>query len=264
MAERIPRRSARARATPTEPSIEEQARTAIDSLRSLANPATRAGLARYTIPVDNALGVKMADIQALAKRIGRNHELALALWDTGIYEARLMASYVDDPALVTAVQMDRWCRDFDNWAVCDTLCFALFDRTSHAWRKVRQWATRRGEFEKRAAFALLAGVALHDKQCDDAPFLDALPLVASAAGDGRNFVRKGVSWALRSIGRRTAALHAAATTLAERLAASADAVERWIGKDALRDLTRAAVTARVARKAAQEPEGTRGRRVQGR
>ena len=150
----------------------------------------------------------------------------------------MLTAFVDDPAKVTAAQMDRWARDFDNWAICDTLCFHLFDKTPHAWRKIDQWAARREEFVKRAAFALLASVALHDKRAPDAPFLRALPLVERASTDDRNFVKKGVSWALRLIGRRNPALNTAALGVARRLAASSDAAARWIGKDAVKELER--------------------------
>lgn len=189
----------------------------------------------------------MAKIQGLAKRIGRNHELAIALWETGWYEARLLTAYIDDPALVTSAQMDRWCRDFDNWAVVDTLCFALFDRTPHAWGKVTQWADRRGEFQKRAAFALLASLAGHDKKSGDAPFLDGLRLIEEAANDDRNFVKKGVNWALRRIATRNPALRAAAHETATRLAASPERSARWIAKDALREWAK-----RKARSAADD------------
>jgi 3-methyladenine DNA glycosylase AlkD len=137
--------------------------------------------------------------------------------------------------------MDRWCRDFDNWGICDTLCFHLFDRTPHAWNKVVRWSDQPGEFVKRAAFALLASLAGHDKSAADEAFLATLPLIERAATDERNFVKKGVSWALRRIGRRNAALNAASVTLARRLAASPQTAARWVGKDALRDITSAAV-----------------------
>lgn len=134
--------------------------------------------------------------------------------------------------------MDRWCRDFDNWAVVDTVCFHLFDRTPHAYRKVEQWSRRRGEFAKRAAFALLACLAVHDKGAEDERFLRLLPLIERAATDDRNFVKKGVSWALRAIGKRNAELRAAATELATRLANASEPTPRWLGKTALRDLER--------------------------
>jgi 3-methyladenine DNA glycosylase AlkD len=159
------------------------------------------------------------------------------------------ASFVDDPALVTAAQMDRWCRDFDNWAICDTVCFALFDRTLYAWPKVAQWSGRRDEFVKRAAFALLWGLTMHDKRADDAPFVESLHLVERAADDDRNFVKKSVNMALRAIGKRSPALHAAALAVAKRLALSEDASSRWIGKDAVRELESAGVRARLAGRA---------------
>ena len=145
--------------------LERQVRAALDWLKRHGTKANREGMARYAIPSDKAFGVSMADMKMLAKRLGRNHELAAALWDTGWYEARMLAAFVDEPARVTPAQMDRWCRDFDNWAICDTACFPLFDRTPHAWRKVEQWSRRRDEFVKRAAFALLWGLTVHDKQC---------------------------------------------------------------------------------------------------
>ena len=194
-------------------------------------------MARYAIPSDKAFGVSMGNMQLLAKRLGRNHELAAALWDTGWYEARMLASFVDEPARVTPAQMDRWCRDFDNWAICDTVCFHLFDRTPHAWRKVAQWSRRRDEFVKRAAFALLWGLTVHDKGADDEPFLQGLLLVERAASDERHFVKKAVNMALRAIGKRNPALNAAAVAVAQRLADSPQAAARWVGKDALRELT---------------------------
>src|SRR5690606_29741787 len=145
---------------------------------------------------------------------------------------------IGEPAKVSAAQMDTWCADLDNWATCDTACFALFDRTPHAFAKVRQWAERGPEFERRAAFALLASLALHDKHSEDAPFLACLPLIRTAASDGRNFVKKGVSWALRAIGWRSVALREAAIERADALAASDDPTARWVGRDALRDIQR--------------------------
>ncbi|UOF15311.1 DNA alkylation repair protein [Lysobacter capsici] len=214
-----------------------------------SSQAYRDGLARYAIPSERAFGVPMGSIQALAKRLGRDHELAAALWGSAWYEARLLASYVDDPAWVTPAQMDRWARDFDNWAVCDTICFALFDRSPHAWRKIEQWAPRRDEYVRRAAFALLASKTVHDKQADDGLFLHGLELIQTHADDERNFVKKAANWALRSIGKRNAVLHAAAHETATRLAARKDSAPRWIGKDALRELNSASVMERLAKRA---------------
>lgn len=215
-------------------------------LRALADRATRDGMSRYGIPSDGAFGVPVGKIRAYAKELGTQHGLAVALWRTGQYESRLLACFVADPARVTPALMDAWARTFDNWAVCDTACFHLFDRTPHAFAKVKKWATRRDEFVKRAAFALLASVALHDRKAPDEPFLAALPLIERAASDDRNFVKKGVSWALRGIGkRRSESLRAAALELATRLAASDDAAARWVGRDALRDLSRGAARIRT-------------------
>jgi 3-methyladenine DNA glycosylase AlkD len=224
----------------------EKVQAALRWLERHGTKANRQGMARYAIPSDRAFGVSMTNIQSLAKRLGQSHELAAALWETGWHEARLLASYVEEPACVTPAQMDRWCLDFDNWAVCDTVCFALFDRTPHAWRKIEQWSRRRDEFVKRAAFALLASLTVHDKRAGDEPFAKALSLVERAATDERNFVKKSVNWALRSIGKRSLVLNAAAVAAAQRLAASPQAAARWVGKDALRELTSPSVTRRLA------------------
>ena len=225
-------------------------RDILATLERRGSKKTRDGMARYGIVAPKAFGVSVGGVQQLAKKIGRDHELAAALWDTEWYEARLLTAFVDEPDRVTAAQMDRWARDFDNWAVCDTLCFHLFDRTPHAWRKVEQWSRRREEFVKRASFALFAALALHDKDASDREFLDRLPLIEAAATDPRNFVKKGVSWALRSIGSRNVVLHTAALALAGRLATSKDAAARWVGKDGLRDLSRPLIAARVRKKSA--------------
>jgi 3-methyladenine DNA glycosylase AlkD len=147
--------------------------------------------------------------------------------------------------------MDRWAKEFDNWAICDTHCFHLFDRTPQAWKKVRQWSRRREEFVKRAAFALLAGIALHDKKAPDDLFLEVLPLAERAAADERNFVKKGVSWALRTVGRRNQTLNKATVALARRLVASADTAPGWVGRDVFKELTSPAVQKRLAARAAK-------------
>jgi 3-methyladenine DNA glycosylase AlkD len=231
---------------PHMPTLETQVQDALTWLKRHSTKRMRDGMARYGLPSEHALGVSIADVKRLGARLGRNHELAVGLWKTGVYEARLVTSFVDDPARVTSAQMDRWCRDFDNWGICDTVSFHLFDRTPHAWSKVAKWADRREEFVKRAAFALLASLALHDKAAGDAPFLDSLRLIEHAASDERNFVKKGVSWALRAVGRRNPALNAAALEVARRLAASPEAAPRWVGKDAVRELTSAVVIRQLA------------------
>jgi 3-methyladenine DNA glycosylase AlkD len=234
-------------------SVEDQVQAALTALEKMSTRRDRENLARFGIAAPKAFGVSVGNIQKLAKRLGRNHELADALWKTGWYEARMLTSFVDEPARVTPAQMDRWCRDFDNWGICDTLCFHLFDRTPHAWTMVRKWGGKREEFVKRAAFALLASLAVHDKTDGDGRFLDSLALIERAATDERNFVKKGVSWALRTVGRRNAALHAAAVKLAKRLSVSPEPAAKWVGKDALRDLTRPAVIRQLAARRRRGP-----------
>jgi 3-methyladenine DNA glycosylase AlkD len=229
-----------------QPSLEDEVQSALTWLKRHSTKRAREGMARYAIPSHNAFGVSVSDIRTLGKRLGRNHELAAALWDTGWYEARMLTSFVDDPERVTSAQMDRWCRDFDNWAICDTLCFHLFDRTPHAWDKVTQWSARRDEFGKRAAFALLWALSVHDKRAGDEAFVRGLRLIEQAASDDRNFVKKAVNMALRAVGKRNSALNAAAVATARRLAGSAEASAKWVGKDALRELTGASVARRLA------------------
>jgi 3-methyladenine DNA glycosylase AlkD len=206
---------------------------ALAALESHASPKVRDEMGpRYGIITPKAMGVPMAKMQLVARGLGRDHALAAALWETGWYEARTLAALIDDSAEVTPEQMDRWRADFDNWAIVDTVCFKLFDQSPHAFAKIDQWATLNDEYGRRAAFALLACVALHGRGTD-ADFLARLPLIETAATDERNFVRKGVSWALRAIGgKKSPALRQAARELAARLAASPDRTARWIGKDA--------------------------------
>ncbi len=220
-------------------------REALAWLKQRGTRRNREGMARYGIRAKKVFGVSVSAVRELAERFGRDHALAAALWKTGWFEARMLAAFVEEPELVSAAQMDRWVKDFENWAICDTLCFHLFDRSPHAWKKIAAWSRRREEFVKRAAFALLASVALHDEDCPDAPFVRSLALVRRAADDERNFVKKGASWALRGIGHRNAKLHRAALEFARELAASDHATKRWIGRDALRDLERALVRRRL-------------------
>ena len=212
----------------------------------------RDGMARYAIVAPKVYGVSVADLRSLGTQIATDHALAQALWKTGWYEARMLTAFVADPARVTPAQMDRWTRDFDNWAICDHLCFHLYDRTPHAWKKIEQWSDHKAEFVKRAAFALLASVALHDKSTQDAPFKKSLKLIERAAYDERNFVKKGVSWALRSVGERSYELYDATLALARRLAESDDTPARWVGRDALRQMNTPAVKKRVAARAGRK------------
>jgi 3-methyladenine DNA glycosylase AlkD len=212
------------------------ARAVVDALRRQSSKAQRDALARYGIVAPSALGVSVGALKKIAKTLGREQALAEALWATEIYEARMLAAFVGEPDGVTPALMDRWCKDFDNWAVCDQVCFHLFDRTPHAWSKVENWSKRKPEFEKRAAFALLWGLTVHDKQADDATFIQALQWIEVAASDDRHFVKKAVNMALRATGKRNTKLRAAAVQTAKRLASSSRESERWIGRDALRQL----------------------------
>jgi 3-methyladenine DNA glycosylase AlkD len=232
----------------TNPALEDQVMAIVARLKRLGSKSVRDGMERYGIPSDNAFGIPVGKMQKLGKELGRNHDLALALWETGFYEARMVAAFIDEPQLVTSAQMDRWCRDFDNWGIVDTVCFKLFDETPHAWKKVSQWSKRSGEFQRRAAFALLACLGVHDKKATNEQFIRCLPLIEEAATDERNFVKKGVSWALRVIGRRNPELNKAATELAEQLAASSDAPSRWLGKEALREFKRPLVVRQLKKR----------------
>jgi 3-methyladenine DNA glycosylase AlkD len=251
------KKGARGRSTPStganskpakkQPSLDDQVNAVLTSLKRLSDKRVLEDMSkRYGIYASKAFGVSMSNIQKVAKPLGRNHELAAALWDTGWYEARMLTSFVDEPARVTSAQMDAWVRDFDNWGICDTLCFNLFDRTPHAWRKVAQWCNKEAEFVKRAGFALLWSLTVHDKLAGDEQFRQGLVLVLRAADDERHLVKKAVNMALRAIGKRNPALNAAAVAVARRLADSPEAAARWVGKDALRELTSTSVTRRLA------------------
>ena len=212
---------------------------AMARLRKRAKKSVRDGMTRFGIPNDRAIGVAVGDIRQIAKSIGRDHALALSLFEEQCYEARMLACFVGDPVVLTTRQMDAWRSRFDNWAICDTACFHLFDKSPLAWGRVAAWSKRKDEFGKRAAFALLASLALHDKKADAALFVAELPRIRAAANDDRNFVKKAVSWALRGIGKRGGECLRHARALANELADSDDATERWVGKDALREFAKA-------------------------
>jgi 3-methyladenine DNA glycosylase AlkD len=218
-------------------------------LEALASEANREGMGRFGIAVDRALGVSMPALRSLAKEIGKDHELAGELWETGVHEARLLACLVAEPGRLTEAQLERWAAGFDSWDVVDQCCSNLVDRTPFAWAKVREWAGREEEFVKRAGFALLAALAVHDKKAPDEKFLDLLPLIEGASDDGRNFVKKAVNWALRQIGKRNPALNAAAVKTAGKIANRGTKAARWVAADALRELTDARLLDRLHDKA---------------
>lgn len=209
---------------------------------------TLEGMSRYGIKAERAFGVSMGTLRTLSKRLGKDQSLSLGLWETGCYEARLLAALVGDAQQVTRRQMNSWAASFENWADCDTVCFKLFDQSPFAWEKATQWSSSPREFVKRGGFVLMACLAAHDKVASEKDFLPFLPIIEKGAQDERNFVKKGVNWALRAIGRRSLMLNGAALTVAKRLAVSEEAAPRWVGKDALRELASAKVQALLSRR----------------
>lgn len=193
-------------------------------------------MSRFGIRPAGALGVAAPAMKAIAKRAGKDHELAQKLWATGVREARHIAAWVDDPSLVTPGQMDRWARDFDSWDIVDGVCGHLFVYAPSAWKKALQWPHRKEEFVRRAGFAMMAWLAVHDKESPDEAFLPCFELIEQYSTDERTFVKKAVSWALRQIGKRSARLQRKAVDVAGRLKQSEHAAARWIGSDALREL----------------------------
>ncbi len=210
----------------------------IAHLREHANPANVAGMARYGINPKGTLGVSIPLIRGLARKAGRDHALAAELWDSGIHEARILATLIDDPALITSRQMDRWARQFDSWDVCDQACQNLFRYSPLAFDKAAEWAGAKQEFARRAGFALMAGLVVKAKTAPDARFEAFLPLIREASTDERNFVRKAVNWALRSIGKRNTGLRWKAIAAAEAIREIDSRSARWIAADALRELRR--------------------------
>jgi len=208
----------------------------LERLKSLANPEAVAGMARFGINPENTYGISIPVLRKMAREIGRDHALAQELWSSGVHEARILASMIDDPRLVSEEQMDRWAADFDSWDVCDQCCGNLFDKTDIAYRKAVEWAARDEEFVKRAGFALMAWLAFHDKRAPDEAFLEFLPVIKRESVDGRNFVKKAVNWALRHIGKRNAALNIMAIRAAKEIQETGSKPGRWIAADALREL----------------------------
>lgn len=220
-------------------------------LEAESSEENRVGMARYGINTERAYGVSVKRLREIAKLIGRDHGIAGELWDTGMHEARMLASLVDEPAKVTPEEMEARVREFDSWDLCDGFCNNLFRKTPFAHSKVREWAGREETFIRRAGFALMANLAVHDKKAAESVFADYLKLIEDAANDERNFVKKAVNWALRQIGKRSPELNASAIACAERLAARDSKSARWIAKDALRELTSEKVQARLAERAAK-------------
>lgn len=216
-------------------------------LRAQANPDNVAGMARYGIRPKVVLGVSIPVLRKLAKQAGKSHATALELWASGVHEARIAATLIDELPRVTRAQMNAWARDFDSWDICDHACHNLFRYTPFAFEVAAKWAAAKPEYVRRAGFSLMAGLAVSAKSAPDARFEAFLPLIAEAAGDDRNMVKKAVNWALRQIGKRNQRLREAAIHAAEEIRAQGTRSARWIAADALRELrSRAANESRSA------------------
>lgn len=216
-------------------------------LREHARPDHVAGMARYGMAAERRLGVSVPDMRRIAKNAGKNHRLALELWKTGVPEAQIVASMIAEPEKLTEEEMENWVKDINSWDVCDQVCMNLFEKTPFAWKKIREWSERKEEFVKRAAFALMACLAWHDKETRDEQFIDLIPLIQKGAVDERNFVKKAVSWALRNIGKRNVNLNTAALHAARKLQRMDSRAARWIASTAIRELQNEAVQQRLKR-----------------
>jgi 3-methyladenine DNA glycosylase AlkD len=217
----------------------------LQGLQAVARPDQVAGMARYGMSAEGRLGVAVPEMRRIAKETGKDHALALALWRTGIPEAQIVAGMVADPRQLTEEQMEVWVKDLNSWDVCDQVCMNLWEKTPLAWQKIRDWAERDEEFARRAAFALIACLAWHDKKAEDEQFLALLPLIQRGATDERNYVKKAVNWALRHIGKRNRALNHAALEAARAIQRMDSKAARWVASDALRELESEAAQRRL-------------------
>jgi len=222
-----------------------QAKEILKKLKSLSDPKAVAGMARFGIAPKNTYGISIPNLRKIAKEIGINHSLAQQLWNSGIHEARILASMIDDPKAVMEKQMEKWVKDFDSWDVCDQVCGNLFDKTNLAFPKAIEWSKRKEEFVKRAGFAIIAWSAFHNKEAKDRDFIKFLPLIKKASTDERNFVKKAVNWALRQIGKRNLALNKKAIAAAKEIQKMDSRSTKWIASDAIRELTSEAVQKRL-------------------
>ncbi len=218
----------------------------IQKIKSLANPENVEGMARFGINTRNTYGVSIPVLRKMARETGKDHELALELWESGIHEARLLACLIDRPDMVTEEQMENWVQDFDSWDVCDVCCGHLFDRTALAYQKAREWSEREEEFVKRAGFTLMAALSVHDKKASDETMSEFLPMIKREAVDERNFVKKAVNWALRQIGKRNLKLNEMAVKTAGEIKQIDSKSARWIAGDAIRELTGEKVQRKLA------------------
>jgi 3-methyladenine DNA glycosylase AlkD len=219
----------------------------IQKLKSLSDPEAVKGMAQFGINPENTYGVSIPNLRKLAKETGRNHALAQQLWASGIHEARILASFIDEPQKVTEAQMESWIKDFDSWDVCDQCCSNLFDKTKFAYQKAVEWGEREEEFVKRAGFTLMAALAVHDKKATDEEFLQFLPIIKRESIDNRNYVKKAVNWALRQIGKRNLSLNKVAIKTAEEIQQLDSRSARWIAADAIHELTSEAVQQKLSK-----------------
>lgn len=218
-----------------------QCNDVLEKLKALSDPKALAGMARYGINPENTYGVSIPNLRKMAKEIGIDHALAQQLWVSGIHEARILASMIDDPKMATEEQLESWVKDFDSWDVCDQCCSNLFERTEFAYQKAIEWSSSDKEFIKRAGFVLMARLAVSDKKAVDIKFEPFLPLIKREAGDNRNFVKKAVNWALRQIGKRNLNLNKKAIEIARGIQQMDSRSAKWIASDAIRELTSQAV-----------------------
>jgi len=210
----------------------------LSALYSMGSEENREGMGRFGIKVENALGIKVTDLRKFARRIVKGHEIALDLWDTGIHEARILATIIGDPAAVDEQNMERWAAQFDSWDIVDLACNNLFRKTDIAYNKAIEWTGREEEFVKRAGFAMMASLAVHDKGVSDGFFIRCLDLIEKHSSDDRNFVKKAVNWALRQVGKRSQGLMGEALTTAEKIKSQGTKSARWIASDAIREFGR--------------------------
>ena len=220
---------------------------AIKKLKSRSNKKVIASMERFGINPrnKNAIGVRVPDIRAIAKELGKNHQLAQELWNSKIHEAMVLALMIDDPKLVSEKQMEDWVADIDSWDICDSCCGNLFDKTSFGYKKAIEWPKRKQEYVKRAGFALMAYIAIHDKKITNRELEKFLPIIEKGSIDERNFVRKAVNWALRQIGKRNKNLNKSALKCANRIRVKDSKSARWIAADAIRELKSSQVQGRL-------------------
>jgi len=222
----------------------------IKKLESLKNPKNVEGMARFGIrPDTKVLGIPIPETRRLAKQIGKNHELALKLWDSKIHEARILAGYIEEADKITQKQFEKWVKGFDSWDVVDQVCSSVLDRVSFVEKKIFELSERKEEFVKRTAFTLICCLAVHDKKMPDKEFVKFFPIIKKAAVDERNFVKKSVNWALRQIGKRNKALNKKALALAKEIKKIDSKSAKWIANNAISELASENVQKRLKKNA---------------